>query len=113
MITYQIKKIKPYGDDREINAFIIEPPHQGLNVIKGFDNLDDLNLEIDWLKELTQRNVPDFSEDGIMINQPFLWGSQKSKTVEISADKKFTGTHEFDTKELIEVFYAWVDFLKK
>ncbi|WP_028978618.1 hypothetical protein [Sporocytophaga myxococcoides] len=111
MIRHSIKKIKPYGNDEEINAFIIDPPYEELNIIKGISDLGDLDLEIEWIKELINRNVPDYTQDGFIIYQPFLWGSRKSKIGEIN-DNKIIGAREFDTKEFLDLCYAWKQFLK-
>jgi hypothetical protein len=69
-------------------------------------------LEIEWIEELVGRNVPDYSEDGGILYQPILWGSEKSKIAEIK-DGKFIGSQEFNTKDFLEICYAWRDFLRK
>ena len=112
IIEFGIKKIQPYGDKREINAFIIEVPHSELNIIKIFSDLEDINYFIEWLQDdVINQNIPDYSfENGIEF-QPILFGSLKSKIAKIK-DGEFVAGQEFDTKDFLEVCCAWRDFLQ-
>lgn len=112
MIQFTIKKIQPYEDEREIDAFIIVPPHQELSAIKGITDIEDLYFFIEWIEEeIINTNIPDYSFENGILDQPILFGSKKSKIAKI-IDRKFVGGQEFDTKDFLEVCYAWRDFLQ-
>lgn len=113
MLKSELLYISPYGDDRKVLSFNIPSPYEALSVIQSvFSTVDDINSFIEWLeKEVIEANISDYSfENGIEL-QPILFGSKKSKIAEIR-DGKFIGGLEFDTKEFLEVCYAWRDFLK-
>lgn len=107
MIKY---KIEPYfNGEHTVYSLKIDPPLGELSIAGGlFEDLDDF---VEWLEELISRNVPDASEEGLVIYQPFLWGSVRSKIAEIK-NGRFVGGAEFNTQEFLDVCYAWRDFLK-
>jgi translation elongation factor EF-1beta len=114
MLKYELVYIKPYGDEREVLSFNIPEPYALLNIMQGvYYNVQDVELYIEWLKEeIIDKNIPDYSlENGIEF-QPILFGSKKSKIAEY-IDGKIIGGQEFDTKDFLEVCYAWRDFLKE
>mgnify|MGYP000922431435 FL=1 len=86
-------------------------PFEKLSVINAVDDLSDLDDCIIWLKELITRDISDCSEEGILVNQPILWGSKKSQIADLSPDKKFIGSEEFDTEEFLNLCLAWREFL--
>ncbi len=113
MIKYILKKIKPFGDNREIITFWILPPFEDLSIIQGITNIEDLDISIEWLKELIARNIPDSSEPGVIIYQGFLWGSKKSKIVDFLDNGKQVEKQEFDTADFLQLCEEWRDYLIK
>ena len=111
MIKYELKYINPFNDDRQVLSFQIAEPYQGLSIIQGISDVEDLNLEIEGIEELINRNVSDYSEEGGILYQPILWGSRKSKIAEIR-NGEYIGGQEFNTREFLSLCYAWKEFLK-
>ncbi len=103
-----------HGETNELyHTLNIDKPYEALTILSSIDNIEDLDYFIEWLEELIERRVSDYSEDGFIIFQPILWGSRKSKIAEIDSNNKLIGNQEFDTKEFLDVCYAWRDFLGK
>lgn len=112
MINYSIKKYEYQDTGKVINVFDIEEPHRALIIICSvYDKIPDLDFFIQGIEELLISNIPDYSEEGNIKFQPILFDSKKSKIAGIR-DGKFIGGQEFDTKEFLEVCYAWREFLK-
>jgi hypothetical protein len=86
-------------------------PFEQLGVISFIDDVDEFEYLVEWIEELNERNISDYSENGFIIHQPFLFGSKKSKIAKIE-NNKFIGLQEFYTIDFLNVCYAWRDFLK-
>lgn len=113
MLKHELIYINPYGDGRQILSSNIPSPYEALSIIQSvYNSVEDISSFIEWLEnEVIQANVLDYSfENGIEF-QPILFGSKKSKIAEY-VDGKIIGGQEFDTKDFLEVCYAWRDFLK-
>ena len=112
MIEYVLKKVKPFSDDREIIAFEILSPFEDLSIIQGISNIEDLDYFIEWLEELKHRNIPDYSELGAILYQGILWGSVKSKIVDLLDNGQYIEKQEFSTNDLIKLCMEWKKFIE-
>jgi len=90
----------------------VNSPLEKLGILSALDDLEELDCFIEQIERLIEKNVPDYSQDAVIIYQPVLFGSKKSKIAELAADKRFVGVQEFDTKEFLKMCYAWRDFIK-
>jgi hypothetical protein len=107
MINY---KIIPYDNSEKIvYSLLVEEPLTELSIIANL--FEDLDYFIEWIEELVTRKIPNFSEPGVIIYQSFLWGSQKSKLVELVKNEHYIEKEIFDTQEFLDLCYAWRDFL--
>ena len=111
MIEYRIEKIKPFGDDREVKSFQITPSYESLSIIQALTDVDDLDYFIEWLKDLLDKDVADFSEGGALIYVHFQWGSHKSRIVDLNKDGSINVRLEFYTADLLQLCEAWRKFL--
>jgi hypothetical protein len=109
-IKYQIEKYT-YPDGRITEVFRLQEPFQDLNIIKAYTDVDDLDYFIGWLEDLIVRSVPDFSEPGGIEYQGIMWGSVKSKIIELVRNGPSIEKEEFETKDLLEVCRDWRNFL--
>ncbi|MDJ1502803.1 hypothetical protein [Xanthocytophaga agilis] len=100
MITYHIEKYT-LSKDRIVDVFLVNEPYQ------------DLDEFIEWLEEIIAEQIPDFSLPGAIIVQGFLWGSVRSKIVELVMHGPCIEKEEFDTKEFLKLCYDWRTFLIK
>ncbi|MDJ1471573.1 hypothetical protein QNI19_02485 [Cytophagaceae bacterium DM2B3-1] len=110
MITYRIEKYT-LSKDRIVDVFLVNEPYQDLVAIKAYSDLEDLDEFIEWLEEMIAEQIPDFSLPGAIIVQGFLWGSVRSKIVELVMNGPSIEKEEFDTKEFLKLCYDWRTFL--
>jgi hypothetical protein len=108
MINY---KIIPYDNSEKIvYSLHVEEPLENLSIIASL--FEDLDYFVEWLDELVIRDIPDFSEPGVIIYQGILWGSRKSKIVELIRDAPYIEKEEFYTQDLIELCREWKSFVE-
>jgi hypothetical protein len=89
----------------------VEPPYAELSIVGSIDDFDDLDDFIEYIRELMKKNVPDFSEHGVIIYQGIFFGSKKSKIVELVRDAPAIEKEEFFTAHLLKLAMDWRKFL--
>lgn len=108
MINY---KIIPYDNSEKIvYSLHVDIPFEDLSIIASL--FDDLDYFIEWVEGLIIRNVPDYSEPGVIIYQGILWGSHKSKIVELIRDASYIEKEIFFTADLLNLCKEWRVFIQ-
>jgi hypothetical protein len=105
-INYSIEKGIHYNSSKAIDIFVANEPFQ--QFIQDFNSVQELDYFIDWLEELIQKNVCNFSDFGMIAG--VQWGSLKSRVTEWIEDT-FLEKEVFDTTEFLNLCKAWRFFL--
>ncbi len=110
-IKYKIIESEKSNTEKINKDIIIGEPLSILNLLLKLYSVDYL---IEWLENLIQRNIPDYSENTKILNTNFLLlGSNKSK-IPNNAMGVFSNTEiEFYTSDLLQLYRNWKTFLDK
>lgn len=104
MIDYEI--ILYNNTEQTVYTLLVKEPLTELSVIASL--WEDLADFIKWLEELISKKIPDFSEEGGILDQGILWGSNKSRIIDYASN---TQKAEFDTMNLLQLCKEWQKFI--
>jgi len=91
----------------------VDKPLSELNVIGTIHSVEDLDYLIEYINDVIEKSIPDFSEPAEIVNQQVLMGSNKSKISELLNGGRQNSGEEFMTSDLLQLCIEWKEFIRK